>query len=152
MRDSFDDHSLLLSMRVGGKAVGTGRVVFNDGDPSKSEIARYVVLPQWMWDGGFVECSRLATVPDIRGRDVFSSLSAHAFRIAHQSGARYMSPIARTRSLAPYKRRGANELGIRFVHPLEGVTLNVLYYDVPALLAAAPLDKSFWATHFNLQR
>lgn len=129
MRDRFDDHSLILSVRVGGKPLGTGRIVFNDGDRTKTEIGQFVELPEWIWEGGFVECSRVATVPDIRGRDVFADLSKHTGRIARQAGVKYLLADCEDHLLAPYKRRGAKELGVTFTHPLEGKKLHVIYYE-----------------------
>jgi hypothetical protein len=141
MRDSYDDHSLILSVRVGKKPVGTGRIVFNDGDRSKTEIGKYVELPEWLWEKGFVECSRVATVPDVRRRDVFTILSLHGLRIAYQAGVRYILADCEPHLLDPYKRRGAQELGKTFVHPLEGIQLHVIYSDVHAILAFLESEK-----------
>lgn len=146
MRDAFDDHSLILSVHVGNKPVGTGRIVFNDGDPRKTEIGRFVDLPKWLWDGGFVECSRVATSPGIRRRDVFSTISRHTLRIAYQTGVRYILADCEAHLLEPYKRRGAQELGLTFVHPLEGKTLHVIYSDVDAILAALERQEISWKT------
>lgn len=134
MRDAYDDHSLLLTLKVGPKLVGTGRLVFNDGDRKKTEIGRFVTLPDWLWKGGFAESSRFATVSDIRGRDVFTNLSLHSLRLAYQAGLRYTLADCEPHLLEAYKRRGSQEMGLTFVHPLEGKTLHVIYSDVMAIL------------------
>lgn len=149
MRDKFDDHSLILSVRVGSKVVGTGRIVFNDGDRSKSEIGKFVQLPDWLWEQGFVECSRVATAPGIRRRDVFSTISKHTLRIAYQAGVRYILADCEAHLLEPYKKRGARELGLQFVHPLEGKTLHVIHSNVAEILAALESRQLHWKTMWS---
>ncbi len=134
MRDGYDAHSILMTLKVGPKLVGTGRLVFNDGDRKKTEIGQFVELPAWLWEGGFAESSRYATVADIRGRDVFTTLSLHSLRLAYQSGLKYTLADCEPHLLEAYKRRGSQELGLTFVHPLEGKTLHVIYSDVMAIL------------------
>ncbi len=144
MRDRFDSHSLLLSLRAGKKMVGTGRLVFNNGEKEKSEIAQYVDLPDWLWKDGFIETSRVATVPGVRGRDVFSTLSRQAFRIAYQSGVRYLLADCESHLLEAYKRRGSKELGLMFTHPLEEKKLHVIYTDITEIMSSLLKEQELW--------
>lgn len=144
MKDLFDAHSLLMIVRVGKKIVGTGRLVFNNGEKDKSEIAQHVDLPKWFWKEGFIETSRVATVPGVRGRDVFSTLSRQAFRIAYQSGVRYLLADCESHLLEAYKRRGSKELGLTFVHPLEGKKLHVIYTDVNEIMTSLQKEHELW--------
>lgn len=146
MRDRFDDHSLVFSIQVGGRAVGTGRLVLNNGERDRSEIGSMVELPQWIWKTGFVEFSRFATDENYRGRDVFANLGLHSSRVAHQLGYRYVVADCEDSLLPAYRRRGARPLGIQFTHPLEGARLHVIYYDAHLLnLAGRILTPKRWA-------
>jgi hypothetical protein len=145
MRDGYDAHSLIFTVRVGRRIVGTSRLVWNNGDKCKSEIEAHCPLPEWIWQAGFVELSRSATMPGLRGRDVFPSLRRHALRAAYQAGYRYILSDCEGHMLEPYLTRGAKEMGVTFIHPLEGKTLHVLYYDIESLLSGANGDPLAWA-------
>lgn len=145
MRDKFDAHSLIFMVRVGSRLFGTTRLVWNNSDKSKSEIEELCPLPDWIWQKGFVELSRSATMPGLRGRDVFPILRRHAFRSAFQAGYRYIVSDCEEHMLKPYLKRGAKEMGVTFVHPLEGKTLHVLYYDIEAILAGDNVDPEAWS-------
>ncbi len=145
MRDRYDAHSLIFMVRVGRRIVGTTRLVWNNGDKRKSEIEAHCPLPEWIWQTGFVELSRSATMPGLRGRDIFPSLRRHALRAAHQAGYRYILSDCEEHMLEPYLTRGAKEMGVKFIHPLEGKTLHVLYYDIESLLSGESGDPSAWA-------
>lgn len=144
MRDTFDDHALLLTIKLANKIIGTTRLVLNDGDRTRTEIGQAVKLPDWLWNAGFVELSRSATLETLRGRDVFAALRQQALRVAYQCGFKYMLADCEAHLLDPYKRRGAQELGIEFVHPLEGKTLHVLYYDIPAIIRGEVGEPTVW--------
>jgi hypothetical protein len=145
MRDKYDAHSLIFTVRVGRRLVGTTRLVWNNGDKHKSEIEALCPLPEWIWQKGFVELSRSATLPGLRGRDIFPSLRRHALRAAYQAGYRYILSDCEGHMLKPYLTRGALEMGITFTHPLEGKTLHVLYYDIESLLSGDSGDLSEWS-------
>ena len=133
MTDRFDSHSVIFTMRVAGEPVGTGRLILNNGRTELSEIGSMAKLPDWLWKAGFVEFSRFATDEAYRGRDVFSGLSLHASRVAHQLGYRYIVADCEAHLLPMYKKRGAKSLGVSFTHPLEGIPLQVIYYDLKML-------------------
>jgi hypothetical protein len=145
MRDKFDAHSLIFMVRVGARVFGTTRLVWNNSDKTKSEIEELCPLPDWIWQKGFVELSRSATMPGLRGRDVFPILRRHAFRSAFQAGFRYIVSDCEEHMLKPYMKRGAKEMGVTFIHPLEGKTLHVLYYDIEEILAGENVDPDAWS-------
>ena len=92
MRSPFDAHSRHLTCRFGGRIVGYVRVIFVDGDPARSQ---YVSLgghevPQWLWDAGFVEAARAPCTRTSSAPASTSPLMQHVFRVAVQSGHRYV--------------------------------------------------------------
>ena len=90
-RPSTPTRAISPAASAGGSSA-TLRVIFVDGDPARSQ---YVSLgghevPQWLWDAGFVEGGAGATHPDFQRAGLYVPLMQHLFRVAVQSGHRYV--------------------------------------------------------------
>jgi GNAT superfamily N-acetyltransferase len=138
LRSPFDAHARHLTCRFGGRIVGYLRVVFVDGDPARSQ---YVSLgghevPQWLWDAGFVEGGAGATHPDFQRAGLYVPLMQHLFRVAVQSGHRYVIGACPDELLAMYRDMGFETLEERMVEPKPGWSFrsHLLYADAARLL------------------
>jgi hypothetical protein len=133
LRSPFDAHSRHVTCRVGGRIVGYVRVIFVDGDPARSQ---YVALgghdvPQWLWDAGFVEGGAGAIHPDFQRAGLYGPLMRHMFRVAVQSGHRYILGACPDELVAMYTRMGFEALEERIVTPKPGWSFrsHLLYAD-----------------------
>ena len=138
LRSSFDEHSRHLTCRFGGRIVGYVRAIFVDGDPARSQ---YVSLgghevPQWLWEAGFVEGGAGATHPDFQRAGLYVPLMAHLFRVAVQSGHRYVLGACPDELLGMYREMGFEVLEERIVEPRPGWSFrsHLLYADAERLL------------------
>jgi hypothetical protein len=138
LRSPFDAHSRHLTCRFGGRIVGYVRVIFVDGDPARSQ---YVSLgghevPQWLWDAGFVEGGAGATHPDFQRAGLYVPLMQHMFRVAVQSGHRFVLGACPDQLLTMYRDMGFEVLEERIVQPRPGWTFrsHLLYADAEQLL------------------
>ena len=138
LRSPFDAHSRHLTCRFGGRIVGYVRVIFVDGDPARSQ---YVSLgghevPQWLWDAGFVEGGAGATHPDFQRAGLYVPLMQHLFRVAVQSGHRYVLGACPDELLGMYRDMGFEVLEERLVEPKPGWSFrsHLLYADAERLL------------------
>jgi ribosomal protein S18 acetylase RimI-like enzyme len=146
LRSPFDDHSRHLVCRFGGRIVGYVRVIFVDGDPARSQ---YVTLgghevPQWLWEAGFVEGGAGATDPDFQRAGLYVPLMAHLFRVAVQSGHRYVLGACPDELLAMYRDMGFEVVEERVVEPKPGWRFrsHLLVADTERLLNEPPDSKA----------
>jgi N-acyl amino acid synthase FeeM len=146
MRSQFDAHSRHLTCRFGGRIVGYLRVIFVDGDPARSQ---YVALgghqvPKWLWDAGFVEGGAGATHPDFQRAGLYVPLMQHLFRVAVQSGHRYVLGACPDELLGMYREMGFDVLEERIVEPKPGWRFrsHLLYADAERLLQEPPASRA----------
>jgi hypothetical protein len=122
LRSPFDAHSRHLTCRFGGRIVGYVRAIFVDGDPARSQ---YVSLgghevPRWLLDAGFVEGGAGATHPDFQRAGLYVPLMQHLFRVAVQSGHRFVLGACPDELLGMYRDMGFEVLEERMVEPKPG--------------------------------
>ncbi len=122
LRSPFDAHSRHLTCRFGGQIVGYVRVIFVDGDPARSQYVSWGghEVPQWLWDAGFVEAGAGAVHPDFQRAGLFVPLMQHAYRVAVQSGHRYVLGACEDDLLGMYREMGFEVLEQRIVEPKPG--------------------------------
>ena len=122
-----------------GGSSATLRVIFVDGDPARSQ---YVALgghevPQWLWDAGFVEGGAGATHPDFQRAGLYVPLMQHLFRVAVQSGHRYVLGACPDELARDVPRHGLRACSrTRTVEPKPGWRFrsHLLYADAERLL------------------
>jgi hypothetical protein len=138
MRSPYDAHSRHLTCRFGGLIVGYVRAIFVDGDPARSQ---YVSMgghevPQWLWDAGFLEAGAGAMHPDFQRGGLYVPLMQHAYRVAVQSGHRYMLGACPGELLTMYGEMGFEVLEERLVNPKPGWSFrsHLLVADVERVL------------------
>jgi hypothetical protein len=142
LRSPFDAHSRHLTCRFGGRIVAYARAIFVDGDPARSQ---YVSLgghevPQWLWDAGFVEGGAGATHPDFQRAGLYVPLMQHLFRVAVQSGHRFVLGACPDELVGMYGDMGFEVLETRTVEPKPGWRFrsHLLYADAERLLRDEP--------------
>jgi hypothetical protein len=138
LRSPFDAHSRHLTCRFGGRIVAYARAIFVDGDPARSQ---YVSLgghevPQWLWDAGFIEGGAGATHPDFQRAGLYVPLMQHLFRVAVQSGHRFVLGACPDELVGMYADMGFDVLETRTVEPKPGWRFrsHLLYADAERLL------------------
>jgi GNAT superfamily N-acetyltransferase len=138
LRSSFDTHSRHVTCRFGGRIVGYVRVIFVDGDPARSQYISWGghEAPQWLWDAGFVEAGSGAMHPDFQRAGLYVALMQHAFRVAAQSGHRYLLGACPDELLEVYRGMGFELLEERIVEPKPGWRFrsHLIYADTERLL------------------
>jgi hypothetical protein len=138
LRSPFDAHSRHLTCRFGGRIVGYLRVIFVDRDPARSQYVSLGghVVPQWLWDAGFVEGGAGATHPDFQRAGLYVPLMQHFFRVAVQSGHRYVLGACPDELLEMYRDMGFEVLEERLVEPKPDWSFrsHLLYADAERLL------------------
>jgi GNAT superfamily N-acetyltransferase len=146
LRSPFDAHSRHLTCRFGGQIVGYVRVIFVDGDPARSQ---YVALgghevPQWLWDAGFVEGGAGATHPDFQRAGLYVPLMQHLFRVAVQSGHRYVLGACPDELLGMYREMGFDVLEERIVEPKSGWRFrsHLMVADAERVLKEPPASRA----------
>lgn len=148
--DHLDPYSVNFVAQLGDKTLGTGRMVINSGDRSRSEIeAETDGLPDWVWDGGFVEVSRMAVHPDYRGSGVLVALFREIARLAFQLDCRYLALDAIEKLVPIYERVGATRLPIVKKHPYSKETVHVMVIDVGAQLGRVDHRSPSWQYVFG---
>jgi hypothetical protein len=142
LRSPFDAHSRHLTCRFGERIVAYVRAIFVDGDPARSQ---YVSLgghevPPWLWDAGFVEGGAGATHPDFQRAGLYVPLMQHLFRVAVQSGHRYVLGACPDELVGMYGDMGFDVLETRTVEPKPGWRFrsHLLYADAEQLLRDQP--------------
>jgi GNAT superfamily N-acetyltransferase len=140
LRSPFDSHSRHLTCRLGGRIVGYVRVIFVDGDPARSQYVSWGghELPRWLWDAGFVEAGAGAVHPDFQRAGLFVPLMQHAYRVAVQSGHRYVLGACDDGLLGMYREMGFEHLEERIVEPRSGWRFrsHLICADTEKVLAA----------------
>jgi GNAT superfamily N-acetyltransferase len=98
------------------------RAIFVDGDPARSQYISWGghEAPQWLWDAGFVEGGSGATHPDFQRTGLYVALMQHLFRVAAQSGHRYVLGACPDNLLEVYRDMGFEVLEERMVEPKPG--------------------------------
>jgi GNAT superfamily N-acetyltransferase len=146
LRSSFDGHARHITCRFGGRIVGYVRAIFVDGDPARSQYVSWGghEAPQWLWDAGFVEGGSGAMHPDFQRTGLYVALLQHLFRVAVQSGHRYLLGACPEGLLEVYREMGFEILEERIVEPKPGWRFRsyLLYADAVRLLGDAPASKS----------
>jgi GNAT superfamily N-acetyltransferase len=139
LRSPFDGHSRHLTCRFGGRIVGYVRVIFVDGDPERSQYVSWGghEVPKWLWDAGFVEAGAGAVHPDFQRAGLFVPLMQHAYRVAVQSGHRYVLGACDDELLGMYREMGFEHLEERIVEPKPGWRFrsHLIYVDTERVLA-----------------
>lgn len=142
LRSPFDAHSRHLTCRFGRRIVAYARAIFVDRDPARSQ---YVSLgghevPQWLWDAGFVEGGAGATHPDFQRAGLYVPLMQHLFRVAVQSGHRFVLGACPDELVGMYGDMGFEVLETRTVEPKPGWRFrsHLLYADAERLLRDEP--------------
>lgn len=143
-RDPYDNNSAIMLVKLGQRSIGTGRIVFNNFEKNKSEIAQLTELPEKYWREGFIETSRFATSPEYRGRDVFLMMLYLNFKLCFLSGFRYLLIDCEDHLLPVYKKMGGKDLQVRFKHPLEGVELSLVEFDLHGLMRGKGMGFKGW--------
>ncbi|GGR13894.1 GNAT family N-acetyltransferase [Streptomyces roseolus] len=148
--DRLDRHAVGIVCRLGDKPVGTGRIVVNAGDRDLSEIeAQTEGLPPHIWQGGFVEVSRLAIHPDYRGSGVVLALFREIARLAFNLGCRYLVLDAIDKLVPQYERLGGRKLPISKTHPYTKEPVRVMAIDIGEQLGRLGHDWPRWQYVFG---
>jgi GNAT superfamily N-acetyltransferase len=149
LRSPFDSHSRHLTCRFGGRVVGYVRVIFVDGDPERSQYVSWGghEVPQWLWDAGFVEAGAGAVHPDFQRAGLFVPLMQHAYRVAVQSGHRYVLGACDDDLLGMYGEMGFETLESRIVEPKPGWRFrsHLIYVDTERVLDASSPSRTLSA-------
>ncbi|MEZ4872089.1 MAG: PilZ domain-containing protein [Bdellovibrionales bacterium] len=144
MLDEYDRYSKICTVRIGKKIVGTARLVYNQGNKYRSEhYSEYGIdIPEWLWQEGFVEASRVATDPEYRSGDLFTNITQWLGRQTMLSGYRYMLSSC-TEKLAPiYIKSGCKKIGE--FQTDDGGMWHLLLLDVPAVSKTKNIDPITW--------
>lgn len=149
LRDTLDDHAVNIVCYLGERAVGTGRVVLNGGDRSLSEIETEVGLPDWLWERGFAEVSRVAIHPQFRGGAAMIELFREVARIGLTARCRYLVLDCIEKLVPTYQRIGARLLGREKRHPYSSETVHVMAIDLLDSLASLRGNLAYWVAVFG---
>lgn len=115
MLDHYDSFSRQLICKAKDKIVGSVRIVFVDKDKDKCEHQNLgIKVPEWLWEKGFVEVSRLCTHPDYRSGDILPLLVQHMGRTIYQAGYRYLLSNCNDNMWPIYRAFGWKKTGVRF--------------------------------------
>jgi GNAT superfamily N-acetyltransferase len=142
----FDAHAHHLVCRYGRRIVGYVRVIFVDGDPTRSQYVTWGghQVPSWLWEAGFVESGAGAVDPDFQRAGLFLPLVQHAVRITAQSGFGYVLGACEDDLLDMYRSMGFEVLETREVEPKPGWQFrsHLLYLDIDQLIRDRPRGKT----------
>lgn len=147
--DEFDPYAIHVAASLGSKCVGSGRVVVNDGHRERCEIEVATPLPQWLWDAGFVEMSRVAIRPEYSGHRVMLALLRELGRITLHLRSRYIVLDAIEVLVPIYMKLGARCLPIHKKHPYSGERVQIMYFDVGQLLVSLDRGLLHWLYVFG---
>lgn len=141
MRSPYDAHSRHLTCRFGGRIVGYVRAIFVDGDPARSQYVSLGghVVPQWLWDAGFLEGGAGAVHPDFQRGGLYVPLMQHLWRVAVQTGHRYMLGACPDELVPMYADMGFHVLETRDVRPKPGWSFrsHLIYGDAEEIVREA---------------
>ncbi|MGD0678835.1 MAG: hypothetical protein ABSC94_25805 [Polyangiaceae bacterium] len=149
LADDLDPFAVNVVCRLGDKAVGTGRVVVNGGDRSRSECEREAGLPDWLWTAGFVEVSRFAVCPGYRSGGILIELFREVGRISLRLQARYMVLDCIDKLIPLYRRVGAEPLGLSKKHPYSTERVTLMFVDVEKSMTRFGRNLLFWLIVFG---
>jgi len=145
LTDNFDKYSRHIICKVENKIVASSRMVFNNSIIDRVEHGKIFDVPQALWDGGFVEVSRLNTDPDYRGSDLFLGFLQHGARIAGQQNLRYVLLNCEDSLVPIYQRYGALPLGVKFTTEImQNKTLNLMMADLKNLYVGNGIGAAGW--------
>src|SRR3954451_18210559 len=149
LRSPFDAHARHLTCRFGGRIVGYVRVIFVDGEPERSQYVSWGghEVPRWLWDAGFVEAGAGGLHPDSQRAGLFVPLMQHAYRVAVQSGHRYVLGGCDDDLLGMYRQMGFEHLEERTVEPKPGWRFrsHLIYVDTERVLEAPGASRTLAA-------
>jgi GNAT superfamily N-acetyltransferase len=141
MRSPYDAHSRHLTCRFGGRIVGYVRAIFVDGDPARSQYVSMGghVVPQWLWDAGFLEGGAGAVHPDFQRGGLYVPLMQHLWRVTVQTGHRYMLGACPDELVAMYEDMGFHVMETRDVRPKPGWSFrsHLIYGDAEEIVREA---------------
>jgi hypothetical protein len=141
MRSPYDAHSRHLTCRFAGRIVGYVRAIFVDGDPARSQYVSMGghVVPQWLWDAGFLEGGAGAVHPDFQRGGLYVPLMQHLWRVTVQTGHRYMLGACPDELVAMYADMGFHVLETRDVRPKPGWSFHshLIYGDAEEIVREA---------------
>ncbi len=148
--DPLDNAAIILLARLGQKSIASARLVINGGDRQKSDIsARLVInggdhhnseilksvhLPNFLWDHGLAEVSRLVVHPDYQGASLRLQLFVAIGRLALLANVRYLVFDSIPKLVPLYEKIGAVALPLTTRHPDSDEMETVMYLDVPTAL------------------
>ena len=150
MIDDYDKFARHLQCRLGNQIVAGARISFNNGDLNRCEHTKYIKIPQFIQDGGFIEASRVCTDPNYRKTNLFLLVLQNCARVGIQSKCRYILLNCEDSLVKIYKRFGAKELNMSFTNEyMNGKRLNVMYYDLHAILNGKSINWFNWNIGFR---
>ena len=145
MQDPFDKFSRHILARAGKKIVAATRLVYNEGDKSKSEHAMMgAEIPKWLWEEGFVESSRSVTHPEYRGSDLFISLTRHMGRVVLHSGYKYMLSSCEDKLLNFYTRSGCKQVGSFYCADMPKTKWHLIVIDMEEITRGVGVGPLTW--------
>lgn len=147
--DELDDNSLSLLVWLGRKPVGTGRLVFNEGDRRLSEIEASSPLPDWVWAERFLEVSRVAIDADHRSAGVMIAIFQEVGRIALETNCRYLVLDAIEKLVPIYEKVGAVRLPNTKKHPFSDETVHIMVIDIRRSLTSIDRRLLYWLVVFG---
>jgi hypothetical protein len=147
--DPLDGAAILVLARLGTRPVGTVRLVVNGGDRDKSEIDKAIGLPAFLWEGSFVEASKLAIDPFFRGVGLRLPLFREVLRLALSLGSRYVV-FESTPELVPvFEEMGAIHLGLSRTPTDSTQTVKAMYVDLHKSLLGRDRESRRWQSVFG---
>ena len=150
MIDNYDQFARHLYCQLGNQIVAGARLSFNNGDLGRCEHAKYIPIPQFIQDDGFIEASRVCTDPNYRKANLFPIVLQNCVRIAKQSHCRYILFNCEDSLVKIYTRFGAKKLNLSFTNEyMNGKRLNVLYLDINSVLNGKSVNWFIWNFGFK---
>lgn len=141
----FDEFSRIHLVRIGDKAVATGKLIFNGGHRERSAIQRHVPIPKELWDAGFAEPTQLDVLPAYRALDNLHSFALrNLVRVAYEQGLPYLVTCADPQTLQHCLEVGGKPLHLSFQQA--GTDFEMVAFDVNALMQGeriSPLQFSY---------
>jgi GNAT superfamily N-acetyltransferase len=141
MASPLDAYSRFITCRVGPRIVGCVRVTAVDGERWKSLCAfAGHVIPEWLWNAGFVEAHSLAIDPAFQGAGLLVPMTTRMACLAYAWGRNYLLIGTAIDLLSFYRHVGFLELERREVTPRPGWTFTsaLLTMDLPELVHNPP--------------
>ncbi|WP_407175690.1 N-acyl amino acid synthase FeeM domain-containing protein [Bradyrhizobium sp. STM 3562] len=147
--DPLDQSAIVLLARLGQKPVASARLVLNGGNPNLSEMAQIVHLPEFLWQQGFAEVSRMVVHPDYQGLSVRIVLFREVARLALMSDSRYLLFDAIPKLASLYEKIGAIDLQLQKKHQDSDEIETLMYLDIRALMRQLDLRAVYLLVKFG---